>query len=67
VQRADAQFLVSGEGDVVLPSFERGGQAYMASGLAGDLVAVRSEEGSELLTVQVAWKLHAGMTSSFTR
>ena len=39
----------------------------MASGLAGDLVAVRSEEGSEFLTVQVAGKLQAGMTSSFTR
>jgi hypothetical protein len=54
MQRAHAEFPVRGDGDMVLPSFEHGGQAHVASGLAGNLVAVRSEQGSELLPVQVA-------------
>jgi hypothetical protein len=39
----------------------------VASGLAGDLVAVRAEQGSELLPVQVAGEFQAGITSSFTK
>jgi hypothetical protein len=39
----------------------------VASGLASNLIAVRSEQGRELLPVQVAGEFQAGMTSSFTR
>jgi len=67
VQRAHAEFPVRGDGDMVLPSFKHGGQAQVASGLASNLIAVRSEQGRELLPVQVAGEFQAGMTSSFTR
>jgi hypothetical protein len=39
----------------------------VASGLASDFVAVRSEQSSEFLPVEVAGKFQAGITSSFTR
>jgi hypothetical protein len=52
---------------MVIPSFEHRGQANVAPGLAGNLVAVRSEQGSELLPVQVAGELQVGITSSFTK
>ena len=67
MQRAHTEFPVRGDGDMVLPSFQHGGQAQVASGLAGDLVAVRAEQGSELLPVQVAGEFQAGITSSFTK
>ena len=67
MQRAHAEFPVRGDGDMVLPSFEHGGQANVAGGLARNLVAVRSQQGSKLLRVQVAGELQAGITSSFTR
>jgi hypothetical protein len=67
MQRAHAEFSVRGDGDMVLPSFEDGGQANVASGLAGNLVAVRSEQGRKLLPVQVVREFQAGITSSFTR
>lgn len=67
MQRAHAEFPVRGDGDMVFPSFEHGGQAQVASGLAGDLITVGSEQASEFLPVQVAGEFQAGITSSFTK
>ena len=39
----------------------------MAAGLTGDLIAIAMKERREPLSVETAWELHAGMTSSFTR
>jgi hypothetical protein len=39
----------------------------VASGLAGDLVAIRPKQGGELVPVQVAGEFQAVITSSFTK
>ena len=62
-----AEFPMRRDSDMVLCSFEHGGQAHVACGLAGNLVAVRPEQGSELLPIQVAGKFQAEITSSFTK
>ena len=67
VQRADADFLVCGHSQVMLRTFQRGGQANVAAGLTRSLLAVALQERGELPAVQIAWELQAGMTSSLTR
>lgn len=67
MQRAHAEFLVRGDGDVVFSSLNCGGQAHVASALAGDLATVGAKERCKSLSVEIAWKLQAGMTSSLTR
>ena len=39
----------------------------MAAGLPGNFLPIAMRENGELLSVQIARELQAGMTSSFTR
>ena len=67
VQRADAEFLVGGDRDVMLGALLLRGQADVASGLTGSLIAEAPEQRRQPGSVEVARELQAGMTSSFTR
>lgn len=52
---------------VVLCAFDVGGEANMAPGLPGDLIAVPPKELGKLSTAEIARPLQARMTSSFTK
>ena len=65
-QRPDPERRVSGNGDVVLATFE-GGQSKVATGLASDPVSEIGEGVREVVTGDVPRKPQALMTSSRTK
>ena len=66
-QRADAERIVSGNGDVMLATLLRG-QTDVAASLPRNLIAQHSERAGKLDAVEVTWKAraHAAITSSRT-
>lgn len=63
---ADAKGTVSGNGDVMLATFQ-GGKAEMAASLAGDSVPEHTQRSGEFLPREIPGKPHAVITSSRTK
>ena len=62
----DPQWIMPRDGDVVLAVLD-GGQAEMAAGLTGDLIAEASECTTKVIAGQAAGQPHGAMTSSRTK
>ena len=52
-QSADPKRFMPGNGDVMFDAFRGGCEPHMATGLAGHLIAVFAQEGSELFTAHI--------------
>ena len=66
-QRPDCQALVAGDRDVVFSSFDQRGQAYVASCLPNDFIAVAMKSRGQLCPGKVPPELQTAMTSSLTK